>query len=337
MATAIGASDPGRAEAAEALREGDSRLESGGAREKYRSDKSMVSKSKSKRPEPERSLWPGGEKSRVSRDASFLAPSISLVLFSPLARMGLVRPKSTFSTPSNPATPDPSRPSFAIAKEARSFDKQFANLYWLRLAVLRKKVAKRAKALWEEMEGAAHNSRSRRGWEASSAREGGWLSPSRGTAPGKSQGGGSTGRSMGYTRERPGATADSMPLPAGVTSPPQHVKRVLDVENGNLCYIIGTVYMDMPLKPNVLEDLAREVRRVPRPTRSHADSSWAQNFIAAPPPRRKFCSESDEVMLEDESGRVRLVGDRMTQGGGVFVTGAASFLFSFRCSFLLRG
>lgn len=35
---------------------------------------------------------------------------------------------------------------------------------------------------------------------------------------------------------------------------------MLDVENGKLCYIIGTVYMDMALKPNVLEDLAREVR-----------------------------------------------------------------------------
>ena len=28
---------------------------------------------------------------------------------------------------------------------------------------------------------------------------------------------------------------------------------------GKLCYIVGTVYMDMPLKPNVLEDLARDV------------------------------------------------------------------------------
>lgn len=34
---------------------------------------------------------------------------------------------------------------------------------------------------------------------------------------------------------------------------------MLDVENGKLCYIIGTIYMDMSLKPNVLEDLAREV------------------------------------------------------------------------------
>lgn len=40
---------------------------------------------------------------------------------------------------------------------------------------------------------------------------------------------------------------------------PVFVPRVLDVEKGQLCFIIGTVYMDMPLKPNVLEDVARDV------------------------------------------------------------------------------
>lgn len=40
---------------------------------------------------------------------------------------------------------------------------------------------------------------------------------------------------------------------------PQLVKRVLDVERGQVCYVVGTVYTDMALKPNVLEDLAREV------------------------------------------------------------------------------
>lgn len=34
---------------------------------------------------------------------------------------------------------------------------------------------------------------------------------------------------------------------------------MLEVTKGKLCYIVGTVYMDMPLKPNVLEDLARDV------------------------------------------------------------------------------
>lgn len=44
-----------------------------------------------------------------------------------------------------------------------------------------------------------------------------------------------------------------------VPGTPVLVPRVLDVEKSQLCYIIGTVYMDMPLKPNVLEDLGRDV------------------------------------------------------------------------------
>jgi DNA polymerase delta subunit 2 len=43
---------------------------------------------------------------------------------------------------------------------------------------------------------------------------------------------------------------------------PVAVPRVLEVTKGQLCYIIGTVYMDMPLKPNVLEDVARDVRLI---------------------------------------------------------------------------
>lgn len=40
---------------------------------------------------------------------------------------------------------------------------------------------------------------------------------------------------------------------------PVYVQRVLDVVKSQLCWILGTVYMDMPLKPNVLEDLGRDV------------------------------------------------------------------------------
>ena len=40
---------------------------------------------------------------------------------------------------------------------------------------------------------------------------------------------------------------------------PVFVPRVLDVEKGKLCFVIGTVYLEMPLKPNVLEDIARDV------------------------------------------------------------------------------
>ena len=67
---------------------------------------------------------------------------------------------------------------------------------------------------------------------------------------------------------------------------------MLDVRQGELCWVVGTVYLDMPLKPNILEDISKD------------------HWIAAPPPRLKYISPdgSDKVMLEDESGRLRLVG-----------------------------
>lgn len=39
----------------------------------------------------------------------------------------------------------------------------------------------------------------------------------------------------------------------------KYVERVLDARQGELGWVVGTVYMDLPLKPNVLEDLARDV------------------------------------------------------------------------------
>jgi DNA polymerase delta subunit 2 len=41
---------------------------------------------------------------------------------------------------------------------------------------------------------------------------------------------------------------------------PQLLPNILKVERSKLGYIIGTIYMEMPLKPNILEDLARDVR-----------------------------------------------------------------------------
>ena len=43
----------------------------------------------------------------------------------------------------------------------------------------------------------------------------------------------------------------------------QRVERVLDVRQGQLCWVVGTVYMDMPMKPNILEDISRDVCRNP--------------------------------------------------------------------------
>ncbi|CAD6578096.1 MAG: hypothetical protein TREMPRED_002110 [Tremellales sp. Tagirdzhanova-0007] len=93
----------------------------------------------------------------------------------------------------------------------------------------------------------------------------------------------------------------------GVRGRPPLLPRILNLQRSQLCYIVGTVYLDMRLKPNVLEDMARD------------------HWIAPPAPRAKFFSAQDAVHLEDESGRVRLVGDvvrreRDREGGGL-VTG----------------
>lgn len=40
----------------------------------------------------------------------------------------------------------------------------------------------------------------------------------------------------------------------------RRVERVLDVRQGELCWVAGTVFMDMPLKPNILDDLSKEVK-----------------------------------------------------------------------------
>jgi DNA polymerase delta subunit 2 len=69
--------------------------------------------------------------------------------------------------------------------------------------------------------------------------------------------------------------------------------RVLDVRQGEFCWVVGTIYMEMPLKPNILDDISRD------------------HWISAPQKRKKYISSDgeDQTMLEDESGRIRLVGN----------------------------
>ena len=40
----------------------------------------------------------------------------------------------------------------------------------------------------------------------------------------------------------------------------KRVERVLDVRQGELCWVVGTVYFDMPLKPDILDDISKDVR-----------------------------------------------------------------------------
>jgi DNA polymerase delta subunit 2 len=41
--------------------------------------------------------------------------------------------------------------------------------------------------------------------------------------------------------------------------PARRVDRVLDVRQGELCWVAGTVYIDMPMKPNILDDVSKDV------------------------------------------------------------------------------
>ncbi|KAI3396458.1 hypothetical protein diail_12178 [Diaporthe ilicicola] len=69
-------------------------------------------------------------------------------------------------------------------------------------------------------------------------------------------------------------------------------ERVLDVRQGELCWVAGTVYMDMSLKPNILDDVSKD------------------RWISAPTSVAKYFGDDDRdaIMLEDDSGRIRLTG-----------------------------
>lgn len=85
----------------------------------------------------------------------------------------------------------------------------------------------------------------------------------------------------------------------------RQVERVLDVRQGQACWVVGTVFMQMGLKPDVLDDISKE------------------HWIAAPPPREKYMSPDgtgDEIMLEDESGRLQISGSILREHP--LVTGA---------------
>ncbi|POS79431.1 DNA polymerase subunit delta-2 [Diaporthe helianthi] len=79
--------------------------------------------------------------------------------------------------------------------------------------------------------------------------------------------------------------------------------RVLDVRQGELCWVAGTVYVDMSLKPNILDDVSKD------------------RWISAPTTVEKYFDDDDgdTVMLEDDSGRIRLTGDIL--GSVMLVTG----------------
>ncbi|KAB5563180.1 DNA polymerase delta small subunit [Coniochaeta sp. 2T2.1] len=76
----------------------------------------------------------------------------------------------------------------------------------------------------------------------------------------------------------------------------RRVERVLDVRQGELCYVAGTIYVDMPLKPNVMDDVSKD------------------RWIGAPTTVQKYFSDdgTNTVSLEDDSGRITLIGSGLS-------------------------
>jgi DNA polymerase delta subunit 2 len=78
---------------------------------------------------------------------------------------------------------------------------------------------------------------------------------------------------------------------------PRLAEQILDVRVGEECIIIGTLFKDMPLKPNVLQEYSK------------------QRALAPLPQKDSFVSEKDVAWLEDDSGRIKLAGVNLDLGG----------------------
>lgn len=87
-----------------------------------------------------------------------------------------------------------------------------------------------------------------------------------------------------------------------------HVKHEKKDVVSAIAWVVGTIYMDLPLKECVLDEITRE------------------QWISAPPSREKYIDESqDKVILEDESGRVTLSGKKLS--GFLLCTGILYYYY----------
>ena len=91
---------------------------------------------------------------------------------------------------------------------------------------------------------------------------------------------------------------------------------MLELQDGEQCVLIGTLYKEMKLKPSVLDEYSKDVRSTTSPTAafpcviSHAllrQLSMPRSAVSS----GKFVSEDDGLLLEDEGARVKLRGDAL--------------------------
>jgi len=67
-----------------------------------------------------------------------------------------------------------------------------------------------------------------------------------------------------------------------------HIDRILEIPTGQKCFVVGTIYKEMVLKPNILDEFTNK------------DAAPADAL------RRNYVDEKDYAIVEDDSGRITL-------------------------------